>query len=75
MKLGGKISPLVGYIGEKLNHYIVQNSKKPIIQNREKSLLLVSKRGIIFYIPGERIRIISARKATIRECKQYESGI
>lgn len=30
---------------------------------------------VIFTMRGERIRIISARKATKRECKQYESGI
>nr|WP_236117171.1 BrnT family toxin [Hassalia byssoidea] len=30
---------------------------------------------VVFTMRGERIRLISARKATIRECQQYESGI
>jgi len=30
---------------------------------------------VVFTIRGERIRLISARKATKRECQQYESGI
>jgi uncharacterized protein len=30
---------------------------------------------VVFTMRGERIRIISARKATNRECQQYESGI
>ncbi|NMG23108.1 BrnT family toxin [Brasilonema bromeliae] len=30
---------------------------------------------VVFTMRGERIRIISARKATKRECQQYESGI
>jgi putative transposase len=30
---------------------------------------------VVFTMGGERIRIISARKATKRECQQYESGI
>lgn len=29
---------------------------------------------VVFTMQGERIRIISARKATKRECQQYESG-
>lgn len=30
---------------------------------------------VVFTMRGEQIRIISARKATTRECQQYESGI
>ncbi|AKG21463.1 BrnT family toxin [Calothrix sp. 336/3] len=30
---------------------------------------------VVFTMRGERIRIISARKATKRECQEYESGI
>ncbi|MEN9565253.1 MAG: hypothetical protein RLZZ69_449 [Cyanobacteriota bacterium] len=30
---------------------------------------------VIFTMRGEKIRIISARKATKRECKKYEEGI
>lgn len=30
---------------------------------------------VVFTMRGERIRIISARKATKRECQRYESGI
>jgi len=30
---------------------------------------------VVFTMRAERIRIISARKATKRECQQYESGI
>jgi uncharacterized DUF497 family protein len=30
---------------------------------------------VVFTMRGERVRIISARKATKRECQQYESGI
>lgn len=30
---------------------------------------------VVFTMRSERIRIISARKATKRECHQYESGI
>ncbi|MBN3876568.1 MULTISPECIES: BrnT family toxin [unclassified Nostoc] len=30
---------------------------------------------VVFTMRGERIRIISARKATKKECQQYESGI
>jgi uncharacterized protein len=30
---------------------------------------------VVFTMRGERIRIISARIATKRECQQYESGI
>jgi uncharacterized protein len=29
---------------------------------------------VVFTMRGEQIRIISARKATKRECQQYESG-
>lgn len=30
---------------------------------------------VVFTMRGEQIRIISARKATKRECQRYESGI
>ncbi|UBF24829.1 BrnT family toxin [Kovacikia minuta CCNUW1] len=30
---------------------------------------------VVFTVRGEKIRIISARKATKRECQRYESGI
>jgi uncharacterized protein len=30
---------------------------------------------VVFTMRGERIRVISARRATKRECQQYESGI
>ncbi len=30
---------------------------------------------VVFTMRGEQIRIISARRATTRECQQYESGI
>jgi uncharacterized DUF497 family protein len=30
---------------------------------------------VVFTMRGERIRIISARRATKRECQRYESGI
>ena len=30
---------------------------------------------VVFTMRGERVRIISARKATKRQCQQYESGI
>jgi hypothetical protein len=30
---------------------------------------------VVFTIRGEQIRIISARKATRKECQRYESGI
>jgi uncharacterized protein len=30
---------------------------------------------VVFTMRGERIRIISARRATKRECQEYESGI
>lgn len=30
---------------------------------------------VVFTMQGEQLRIISARKATKRECQQYESGL
>ncbi|MBE9008713.1 BrnT family toxin [Pseudanabaenaceae cyanobacterium LEGE 13415] len=41
------------------------------IGEAENGLIVV----VVFTMRGERLRIISARKATKRECQKYESGI